>query len=113
MNKRSAIVVAAAVVAAMLSGTIWLSASDGPAVAEASTKTAKPHVRTVHRTITVHRTASPAAPVVVTAPAASAPTTTHGTDETRGDDGSAELEGGSEDAQSSFSNDGQGEPGDD
>jgi hypothetical protein len=72
MNKRSAITVALGLVAALVIGGIGLTMGmTGPAPSHASVRDPAPKVRTIHRTVTVHRpAAAPAATVLGTAPAA-------------------------------------------
>jgi hypothetical protein len=119
MNKRSAMVVAAGVVAAMAAGAISLSATGGSDLAQAETRARAPHVRTVHRTITVHRTAAPAPSVVRTIAAPGSSMTTAGGDDAFEQENEQESEsedghqGSSDDAQATFSSSGHGESGDD
>jgi hypothetical protein len=71
MKKRSAMAMAAVLVAALLAaGTVVsFSLSGTTAAAQGSTE---PVVLTKHRTVTVHREAKPGAPEVVTLPASGA-----------------------------------------
>ena len=120
MNKRSAMVVAAGVVAAMAAGAISLSAG-GSDLAQADTRAPTPRVRTVHRTITVHRTAAPAPSAVRTIAAPGSSMTTSGGDDPFETENESEQEfesedghqGSSDDAQATFSSSGHGESGDD
>lgn len=72
MNKRSAITVALGLVAALVIGGVGLTMGmTGPAPSLASVRDPAPKVRTIHRTVTVHRPAASAATVIATAPAPS------------------------------------------
>jgi hypothetical protein len=116
MKKRSAILLAGAVVASMLTGAVWLSASTAPSIAEAKTQRVTPRVRTVHRTVTIHRTASPSPTIVRTASAPSVTVTSgsgEGSDNENESENETESHEGADDAQESFSSSGQGETGDD
>jgi hypothetical protein len=73
MNKRSAIAVALGLVAALVLGGVGFAMGmTGPAPSLASVRQPAPKVRTVHRTVTVHRSAASVPFVVGAAPAASA-----------------------------------------
>jgi len=87
MNKRSAILVAAGVVAAMFAGALALTSSTTPA-AVASTSNAKetPRVRVIERTRTIHRQAKPAPAVVTTIAAPATSSTGSFDDDDHGDD---------------------------
>jgi hypothetical protein len=75
MNKRSALVLAAGLFAALMAGAVAMSVGlSGNDTAQASLKEPKPIVKTVHRTITVHKAAKAAEPQVVRV--VSAPTST-------------------------------------
>ena len=75
MKKRSAMTVAAGLVGALLAGVVAMSLgfAGGPA-ASAGSADLKPKVRTIERTVTIHKKAKPKAPQVVTiaVPASSA-----------------------------------------
>ena len=103
MKKRAAMVIAAGLVAAMLAGTVAFST--GVIGTQAgSTAAVAPHVRTTHRTVTVHRTArAHGAPVTrtIAAPAqVSAPRSG-----SFGDDDGYEHEGGGNGAEESLQDD--------
>ena len=67
MKKRSAMTIAAGLVAALLTGAIALSLGfTGSPTAAAQSDRVAPKVRTVHRTVTVHREAKAEAPKTVT-----------------------------------------------
>ena len=67
MKKRSAMTIAAGLVAALLTGAIALSLGfTGSPTAGAQSDRVAPRVRTVHRTITVHREGKAEAPRTVT-----------------------------------------------
>jgi hypothetical protein len=89
MNKRSAIIVALGLVAALVVGAAGVTMGmTGPAASLASTPDPAPKVRTIHRTVTVHRQATaPAATVLGTVPAASVSAGTQGEDDGYEDDG--------------------------
>ncbi len=76
MKKRSAMTVAAGLVGALLAGVVAMSLgfASGPVASAGSAGSAdlKPRVRTIERTVTIHKKAKPKAPQVVTiaAPAA-------------------------------------------
>ncbi len=101
MNKRSAITVALGLVAALVVGGVGLTMGmTGPAPSLASVRDPAPKVRTIHRTVTVHRpAAASAATVVGTAPTASMSAGAQGDDgyEDEGyeDEGYGEDHGGS------------------
>ena len=68
MNKRSAMALAAGLVAALLAGAVALSLGvAGPQPASAGGKH-DPRVRTIERTVTVHRQAKQSAPRIVMLP---------------------------------------------
>ncbi len=67
MKKRSAMTVAAGLVAALLAGAVAMSLGfSGGQTASAGSGDPKPRVRTIERTVTIHRKAKPKAPEVVT-----------------------------------------------
>ncbi len=70
MKKRSAMTVAAGLVGALLAGVLAMSLgfAGGPAASAGSTDL-KPKVRTIERTVTIHKKAKPKAPQVVMIPA--------------------------------------------
>ena len=73
MNKRSAIVVALGLVAALMIGGVGFTLGmTGPAPSIASVRQPAPKVRTTHRTVTVHRTGSSSASVIGAASATTA-----------------------------------------
>jgi hypothetical protein len=66
MNKRSAIVVALGLVAALVIGGVGFTMGmTGPAASLASVRDPAPKVRTIHRTVTVHRPAQGSGAAVV------------------------------------------------
>jgi hypothetical protein len=70
MNKRSAIVVALGLIAALvIGGAGFTMGMTGPAPSLASVRQPAPKVRTLHRTVTVHRPGSAAQVTNVAAPA--------------------------------------------
>ena len=89
MNKRSAIVVALGLVAALVIGGVGFAVGmTGPAPSVASVRQPAPTVRTIHRTVTVHRPASTSAFATGTpsATAAGSGATTDGWDDEGWDD---------------------------
>jgi len=75
MTKRSAMVMAAGLVAALMAGAMALSFGlSGSGTAQAETKAPEPIVRTIHRTVTVEKDAKPAEQQVQVVQVASAPT---------------------------------------
>jgi hypothetical protein len=66
MNKRSAIVVALGLVAALVIGGVGFTMGmTGPAASLASVRDPAPKVRTIHRSVTVHRPAQASGATVV------------------------------------------------
>jgi hypothetical protein len=79
MNKRSAMAIAAGLVAALLAGAISLAAGlsgGGTASATGPPQRREPRVRTIERTITIHKKAKAADAPVVRTIAAPAPAAT-------------------------------------
>jgi hypothetical protein len=76
MKKRAAMVIAAGLVGALLVGSVAFTMGvAGPQTRASSSALSTPHVRTIHRTVTVHRHAKgPTAPVIRTISAPSSPT---------------------------------------
>jgi hypothetical protein len=69
MNKRSAIIVALGLTAALVLGGVGFSmGATGPTPSLATARHPAPKVRTIHRTVTVHRQASAAGTAVAAAP---------------------------------------------
>ena len=67
MKKRSAMAIAAGLVAALLTGAVALSLGlSGTPTADATNDRVKPRVRTIHETVTVHREAKTQEPETVT-----------------------------------------------
>jgi hypothetical protein len=67
MKKRSAMAIAAGLVAALLTGAVALSLGlSGTPTADATDDRVKPRVRTIHETVTVHREAKTQEPETVT-----------------------------------------------
>jgi hypothetical protein len=100
MNKRSAMAIAAGMVVALIVGATAVSIGlGGPGTAAAGTERAsgKPVVRTVHRTVTVHRPAK-ASPEARTVVISSAPAPASSSSISEGDD---QFEQGSEGADDS------------
>jgi hypothetical protein len=97
MKKRSAMAIAAGLVAALLTGAVALSMGlSGTPTADATGERVKPLVRTVHETVTVHREAKAEEPQTVTIVAASAssPASSESSDvETSDDESEDEDEG--------------------
>jgi len=119
MKKRSAMAIAAGLVAAMLVGVVALSIGlSGTQTADAKGERVQPRVRTVHRTVKIHREAKPEAPKTVTvvtastsSPSSSSSSESSGSDdqyENEGSDDSFENESESEDSGSSGSGSGSG-----
>ena len=93
MKKRSAMAIAAGLVAALLTGAVALSFGlSGAQTADATGERATPRVRTVHRTVTVHREAKATEPETVTVVTASSssPTASDGSSENAVDDDSGD-----------------------
>ena len=94
MNKRSAMAIAAGLVAALLTGALALSLgmTGATPTAVASAKR-EPQVRTTHRTVTVHRQAKAAKPTTITiVPASSSGSAAASFSEGEGDEGGYEHE---------------------
>jgi hypothetical protein len=92
MKKRSAMMIAAALVTALLAGTAALSLGmAGPSTTSASSRPLEPRVRTIERTVTIHREAAVNRPPVPGTVVASGPASSsvRGGDESEG----AEFEG--------------------
>jgi hypothetical protein len=98
MKKRSAMAIAAGLVAALLTGAValslGLSATDQ---ADAASERVEPRVRTVHRTVTVHREAKAEEPETVTIVTAGSSSPASGDDEAASDDRSEGVDDGVED----------------
>ena len=80
MKKRSALTIAGMLVAALLAGAVSMSlgTARGDVTPTGSTAPVEPRVRTVERTITIHKKAKSDAPAVVkTIPAPAAPATSN------------------------------------
>lgn len=93
MKKRSAMAIAAGLVAALLTAAVAISLGlSGPDTADASGERAQPRVRTVHRTVTVHREAKPEEPETVTIVTASSssPTSPEGSSDDYEDDSASD-----------------------
>jgi len=104
MNKRSAIVVAGGLISAMLAVAVAFSDTlDGGTTTAMSTATAAPIVRTVHRTVTIHKKAKPRTDsgrwiVIVPAPTGAAQTpSSSSTVSPRRPAGGDERDGGGDD----------------
>jgi len=115
MNKRSAMAIAAGLVAALLTGALALSLgmTGAPPTAVASAQR-EPRVRTTHRTVTVHRQAKAAQPTTITiVPANSSASTAASFSEGEGDEGGYEHEGdeGSSGSEGSHGGEGGGSSG--
>ncbi len=100
MKKRAAMIIAAALVSALLAGTVaFTSGIIGPQAQAGSVAAVAPHVRTIHHTVTVHRQARrDPAPVIrtIAAPAqVSAPrSASFGEDDGYEGEGEGESSGG-------------------
>ena len=105
MKKRSAMTIAGALVAAVLAGSVAFSlGSLGAGTAAAGDRGAAPRVRTIERTVTIHKKRPSAAGTITYA---LAPSTSEGSEPEADDDG-FEHEG---DEDSSGSNEGEGSEG--
>jgi len=95
MDKRSAIIVALGLVAALVIGGVGFAMGmTGPAPSLASTRDPAPEVRTIRRTITVHRpAASTAAAVGVATSEGMSEGDDHESDDHEGDEGHGDHEG--------------------
>lgn len=101
MTKRTAMLMAAGVVLALLGGSVALSIGlSGNGTAEAGTRTRDPIVRTIHRTVRVERQAkgSDRAVQVVTLQAPSSEQTSSSPDDDAYGDGTYEDHGSDDDA---------------
>lgn len=118
MKKRSAMTVAAGLVAALLAGSIALSVGfTGGGAASAGSGDSAPRVRTIERTITIHKKAKEAEPVVRTIAApvtqqAAASAATSGSDDDPqdggfGDDGFEDEHEGDDQVGQDHEDDGQ------
>jgi hypothetical protein len=87
MNKRSAMLVAAGLVAALLAGGTALSFSLAGGTAVAQDGRVEPIVRTERRTVTIHKKADPKPAQVVTIAASTPPTDASSSVSSAGDDG--------------------------
>lgn len=100
MKKRSAMAIAAGLVVALLSGAVALSVGFSDPAAVATGERATPRVRTIERTVTIHKKAKPESqPVVrtIAAPAASATATSAVSDDDGWDDDDGSFEDGDRD----------------
>lgn len=91
MKKRSAMAIAAGLVAALLTGAVALSLGlSGTETADAKSEPVTPRVRTVHRTVTVHREAKAEEPrtVTVVTASSSSPASSEGSDDSLEDESS-------------------------
>jgi len=99
MTKRSAIVMAAGLVAALMAGAMALSFGlSGSGTAQAEGKAPEPIVRTIHRTVTIEKDAKPEEQQVQVVRVASAPASgdVSGSDDTYEDEGDDAYEHESE-----------------
>jgi hypothetical protein len=95
MKKRSAMAIAAGLVAALLTGAVGLSLGlSGTPTADATGERVKPLVRTVHETVTIHREAKAEEPETVTIVTAGA--SSPASSETSEDEGSEDEDEGFE-----------------
>ena len=106
MTKRSAMAIAAGLVAALLTGALALSLGmTGATPTAVASARREPQVRTTHRTVTVHRQAKAAEPTTITiVPASSSGSAAASSSEGEGDEGGYEHEGG----EGSFGSEGGG-----